>query len=160
MLRSLRSLPELTHPFVARSVSKFHQRRAGSPMSSSVPIPKAPPQEVNIGFAAHLLRIESYEVVRLCKTGVLRARCNRHGTWRIDEVFLIQWHSANPNYGDEDRLLAGGEEQRALPCPAGACEAHWERRGRVVPAFRANLCQRCYSGRPLPLKADAAASPD
>ncbi len=129
-------------------------------MNSSPPIPKASPQEVHIGFAAHLLRIESDEVIRLCKTGALRARCNRHGSWKIDEIFLVRWHEANPNYGDEDRLLAAGEEQRALPCPPGACEAHWERRGREVPAFRANLCQRCYSGRPLPVKAEADARSD
>ena len=134
-------------------------------MSSPAPIGKASPQEVRIGFAAALLEIESDEVIRLCKSGALRARCNRHGTWWIDEVCLVRWHSANPNYGAEDKPLAASEnvddeERRALPCPAGACESHWERRGREVPAFRANLCQRCYSGRPLPVKADADASSD
>src|SRR5260370_17450830 len=39
--------------------------------------------------------------------------------------------------------------------PPAMCEAHWQRRGRAVPAFRANLCLRCFSGRPLPVKADA-----
>ena len=134
-------------------------------MSSSLPIPKASPQEVHIGFAAHLLRIESDEVIRLCKSGALRARRNRHGTWWIDEVFLVRWHAANLNYLGEDKPLAASEsaddeERRALPCPAGACESHWERRGRIVPAFRANLCQRCYSGRPLPVKVEADANSD
>ncbi len=134
-------------------------------MSSSVPIAKAPPQEVHVGFAVHLLGIESDEVIGLCKSGALRARRNRHGSWKIDEVFLVRWHAANPSYGAEDKPLAASEsaddeERRALPCPAGACESHWERRGRIVPAFRANLCLRCYSGRPLPVKADADANPD
>ena len=129
-------------------------------MSSSLPIAKAPPQEVHVGFAVHLLGIESDEVIRLCKTGALRARRNRHGTWWIDEVFLVRWHSANPSYGAEDKPLAANDSLPPTPCPPGACEAHWERRGREVPAFRANLCQRCYSGRPLPVKADADANPD
>ncbi len=131
--------------------------------SSSVPIAKAPPQEVHVGFAVHLLGIESDEVIRLCKSGALRARRNRHGTWWIDEVFLVRWHSANPSYGAEDKPLAASEsadERRALPCPPGMCEGHWQRRGRAVPAFRANLCQRCYSGRPLPVKADADSRSD
>ncbi len=132
-------------------------------MSSSLPIPKASPQEVHVCFAAHLLGIEGDEVIGLCKSGALRARCNRHGTWWIDEIFLVRWHSANPNYGAEDKPLAASEsadERRALPCPPGMCEGHWERRGRIVPAFRANLCRRCYSGRPLPVKADADARSD
>ncbi len=134
-------------------------------MSFSAPVGKASPQEVHVYFAAHLLGIGGDEVVHLCKTGALRARCNRHGTWWIDEVFLVRWHAANPNYGAEDKPLAasksaGDEERRALPCPPGMCEGHWQRRGRAVPAIRANLCQRCYSGRALPVKPEPDANSD
>lgn len=135
-------------------------------MSSPAPIAKASPQEsrfenqpyegVHIGYAAALLGIESDEVIRLCKTGALRARCNGHGTWRIDKAFLIRWHANTGAAGGESNE---GEKKRALarlaarpPCPSGACEGHWERRGQVVPVFRAGLCRRCYSGRSLPVK--------
>jgi hypothetical protein len=123
-----------------------------------------PDGEVHVGFAVHLLGIMPHEVVRLCKTGVLRARRNgKYGRWRLDKVFLVRWHDANPNYGAADREPNEEEEQHALtrlaaqaPCPSGACEAHWERRGRVVPAFRVRLCRRCYSGRPLLVKEEGA----
>jgi hypothetical protein len=146
-------------------------------VSSSAPIAKVSQQEsrfgkqavaeVHIGFAVHLLGIDSNEVVRLCKTGALRARCNRHGTWRIDEAFLVRWHAANPSTGAAGAESNEGEKKRALarlaarpPCPSGACEGHWERRGQVVPAFRVGLCQRCYSGRSLSVKRDGDASMD
>jgi hypothetical protein len=153
-------------------------------MSASAPIAKAQPQEsriekqscgeVNIGFAAHLLGVDSCEIVWLCKTGALRARCNRHGSWKIDTVFLRRYQD-NPDHeqrgpgcessaGEERRALATPGAQSGLPdyapCPENACEAHWERRGRVVPEFRANLCRSCYSGRALPVKPDEAANLD
>jgi hypothetical protein len=140
---------------------------------SSVPIPKATPQEsrferrlqdeMQIYLAADLLGLPGEEVVRLCKTGALRARCNRHGTWWIDKAFLVSWHEANPNYGAELLLAvseSADEERRAgspplpTPCPPGACESHWERRGIAVPAFRVSLCLACYSGAPLSVKRD------
>lgn len=144
-------------------------------MSSSAPtlakakpgrpsVEEQPDGEVNVGFAAHLLGIDSEEVVRLCKTGALRARCNRHGTWRIDEAFLVRWHKANPNYGDAFRESIDPEEWSAVlvispelaesaECPKDSCAAHWVRRRRVVPTFRLDLCRRCFLGHPLPPKA-------
>jgi len=117
---------------------------------------KQPGGGVSVGFAAHFLGTSAEDVKRLCKVGTLRARRNRHGLWTIDESFLTRWREANPN---TDCGSSDGEEQRALarlaaqaPCPSGACEGHWERRGKVVPAFRAGLCRRCYSGRALPLR--------
>ena len=121
---------------------------------------KQPITEVHIGFAVHLLGIEPREVVRLCKTGALHARCNRHGTWRIDEAFLLRWHEANPNYGAAVGESSDNEERGVVPTvqlapvPSGACEAHWQRRKRVVPAFRLDLCRRCFLGHPLPPKAE------
>lgn len=43
-------------------------------------------------------------------------------------------------------------DAQRTPCPPGSCEAHWERRGRVVPECRdgLGLCKNCFSGRPLP----------
>lgn len=43
-------------------------------------------------------------------------------------------------------------DAQRTPCPPGSCEAHWERRGRVVPECREGLglCKNCFSGRPLP----------
>lgn len=115
--------------------------------------------EVNVGSAAQLLELEPEEVLRLCKAGTLLARRNSHGSWRIDEAFLIRWREENPNSGAagcESNEEQEEEEQRALarlaaraPVPAGACEGHWERRGEIVPAFRVGLCRRCFSGRPL-----------
>ena len=144
-----------------------------SSANASAPIAKPQPQEariekqsageVNIGFAAHLLGVDSEEIVWLCKTGALHARRTLNGFWMIDEVFL-RWYQANPDLehrvaGCESR---GCEEPHALPapalqalpptCPPDACEAHFERRDRIVPAYRANLCRACYSGRPLPVK--------
>lgn len=116
----------------------------------------APREEVEIYFAVDLLGIASDEVIRLCKTGALHARRNRHGTWWIDKVFLVRWHEANLNYGavtgcELERGAPPIPESESLPCPPGACESHWERRGQIVPVFRANLCQSCHSGRPLPM---------
>lgn len=141
-------------------------------MSSCAPVAKVqqqesrvenPPfREVRIGFAADLLGVGPDNVILLCKAGSLRARRNRHGTWWIDEGFLIQWHEANPNTGAAGCESGDGEERPAFPpsnqpcpsCPPGACESHWERRGRFVAAFRVGLCRRCYSGRALPLETE------
>jgi excisionase family DNA binding protein len=46
------------------------------------------------------------------------------------------------------------------PCPSGACEAHWARRRRFVPEFRANLCRECFAGRPLSAEADISLEHD
>jgi hypothetical protein len=145
---------------------------------SSVPIAKPTPQEsrikkqscgeVNIGFAAHLLGVDAGEVVWLCKSGVLRARRNSHGSWKIDEVFL-RLYKVSPDHAAAAGFRSSVGEERATPlplasqslptpCPPGACEGHWERRGRVVPAFRADLCRACFAGRPLPVKSDEDAS--
>jgi hypothetical protein len=152
-------------------------------VSSSVPIAKAQSQEspvgeqpcgeVNVAFAVHFLGTSPEAVIGLCKTGELLARRNKHGTWRLDEAFLVRWREANPNAGAASCEASESEEQRALPtpgapssqrvplpCPPGVCEGHWERRGRVVPEFRAGLCRRCFSGRPLPVRPDGDASMD
>lgn len=155
MLRSPRHQPELIPPLVALPASDA--------TVSSAPIAKTEPpcEEVRLYVAIDLLGLGSMEVVRLCRTGVLRARRSKHGSWWIDRAFLIQWHEKNPNYASALGCESDAEEERALsapaslptaPCPAGACEAHWERRGRVVPAIRAGLCRGCLAGRPLPVK--------
>lgn len=154
MLRSPRRQPELTLSFVAPSGNCPGHLTETSPVSSA-PIAKASPlesqfekrEEVPIYVAADLLGIAAEEIVRLCETGALHARRHRGG-WRIDRTFLIQWRAANPNYYAP---ASGCESAQSLPCPVGACEAHWERRGRTVPAFRVDLCLSCYSGRPLPV---------
>jgi hypothetical protein len=130
-------------------------------------IEKQPPGgQVNIAFAAHFLRTSPEDVLELCKAGMLLARRNRHG-WRIDEASLIHWREAHTNTGAARCESNEGEEQCALqapvvqpseaaqaPCPTGSCSAHWERRGRIVPAFRVSLCRRCLLGRPLSVKED------
>jgi hypothetical protein len=129
-----------------------------------------PGSQVSIGAAAHFLGIPPFQVIMLCKWGVLPARRNRHGTWRLDEAFLIRWREAHLHARAAGCESIEGEEQSALPgsaappgsaerapCPPGACEAHWERRGRIVPEFRANLCSACHAGRPLPARADEGA---
>jgi len=102
---------------------------------------------VSIGDAARKLGISFGEVVEFCEAGTLRAQRTRNRFWLIDEQSLTQWREANPE-----------RQPRESPCPRASCEAHWSRRGQLVPAFRAGLCRRCYSGRPLPMKADVDAT--
>lgn len=162
--RSLRGSPVNSRAPAARTgarVSRTENQQPGS-------------QVVNVGFAAHFLGISSDRVKILCHAGVLAAERNRHGSWRIDEDFLIQWREAylntlaaagcESNEGEEQRALSGSAAPPKLavqaPCPPNSCEAHWSRCGRAVPALRAGLCRSCCSGRPLPAKADEGASMD
>jgi hypothetical protein len=124
--------------------------------------------EVNIAFAAHFLGISPEEVIQLCKAGMLLARRNRHGSWKIDEVFLTRWRESHTNTGaarcesnereDQSALAspAGLPELAVRPssCPPGGCGAHWVRRARFVPEFRLGLCRACFRGRPLSAKED------
>lgn len=138
---------------------------SSAPMRESSP-EKRPDEEVQLYVAIDLLGLGSMQVIRLCKSGALRARRNKHGTWWLDKAFLLRWHEANPNYAAATECESSADEERNAPpptisaltamqpCPPGACEGHWERRGRFVPAYRANLCLSCYSGRPLPVKID------
>ncbi len=104
---------------------------------------------VTVGHAARTLGISAGEVVELCEAGTLWAQLARNRFWLIDEDSLARWREANP-----------AKQPMQSPCPTGCCSAHWERRGQVVPEFRANLCRRCYSGRSLPVKSEADASLD
>lgn len=97
---------------------------------------------MNLGAAARTLGIPSEEVAELCEAGALQAKRTRNGFWLIDQHSLARWHEANPE-----------RQPKETPCPRGACEAHWERRGQVVPEFLAGLCRKCYSGRSLPMMA-------
>ena len=164
MLSSPRRQPEPTPPSGNSECVATPPPSEGDVADSDSPIAEANPQgiggpphqEVEIYFAVDLLGIASDEVIRLCKTGALHARRNRHGTWWINKAFLVRWHEANLNYGavtgcELERGALPISESESLPCPPGVCESHWERRGKIVPAFRANLCQSCYSGRPLPM---------
>jgi len=98
---------------------------------------------VNIGDAARELDLSFEEVSELCEAGALQAQRTRNGFWLIDHHSLTQWREANP-----------AKEAMQSPCPPGMCEGHWERRGELIPEFRAGLCQRCHSGRPLPMRVD------
>jgi hypothetical protein len=107
------------------------------------------PEQCSAGEAARILGISSEEVDELCVTGTLDAHLVDGRFWVIEEDSLTRYLAANPPSQPKD-----------APCPDGSCTAHWERRGAVVPEFRAGLCLRCYSGGALPMKLDVAASQD
>jgi len=119
-----------------------------------------PSGTMNVGYAANVLGISPGDVDRFCKAGTLRAQRSRSGYWMIDASSVVQLREANPNANADGRELDTAEEQRAVPmielapCPRGACEAHWSRRGKIIPAFRLDLCRRCFFGHPLPPKAE------
>jgi len=99
-------------------------------------------------------------VRHLRHAGTLRAQRSRSGYWIIDAASVIRWREANSNASEAVGEFESADEQRAVPtielapCPRGACEAHWARRGRIVPEYRVNLCRRCFLGHPLPPKAE------
>ncbi len=166
-------------PLVRSKCLDLHQPSPkDSPVSYSAQIgmeePKAsqlaeqPPREmVNVGAAAKCLGVSPAEVDRLCQAGALRAQRSRSGLhWIIEAASIIQWREANPNASASAGELESAEEQRAVPtielapCPRGACAAHWERRRRVMPEYRLNLCRRCFLGHPLPPKVEEEESFD
>lgn len=153
MLRSPRRPPEVTHPSGNSECLEAPPTREESALSSDAPIASEnvsesqtgehqPEKLVNIGTAARTLGISAEEVMELCEAGALKAQRTRNRFWLIDEQSLLRWREANPEI-----------QSKETPCPHGACEGHWSRRGQIVPAFRADLCLRCYSGRPLPMMA-------
>ncbi len=105
-------------------------------------------RQLTVGAVARALSISFEEVEELCEVGTLQARRTRSGFWLIDEHSLIRWREANPATQPVQSVES--------PCPPGACEAHWLRRGQVIPEFRAGLCRRCFSGRLLPTKKGGA----
>ena len=115
---------------------------------------------MNLGAAAKFLGVSPAEVDRLCQAGTLGAQRSRRGFWIIDAASIVQWREGNPNASASVGESESAGEQRAVPpielspCPRGACEAHWQRRRRIVPAFRLDLCRRCFLGHPLPPKAE------
>jgi len=96
---------------------------------------------LSVGDAARLLGVSFDEVIELCEAGALQGQRTKNGFWLIDRHSLARWREAKP----------ANQAMQSL-CPPGMCEGHWERRGDLVPEFRAGLCQRCFSGRDLPMR--------
>jgi hypothetical protein len=108
---------------------------------------------VSLGFASKFLEVSRDTVIRFCEVGILRATLFRKDHWLVDEHSLFQWHDANRNTLAAARAVVKTEAEPML-CPRGACEAHWERCGQVIPAFRVSLCRGCFRGRPLRVRAE------
>src|SRR6266850_1055292 len=86
----VRQPPHGSVPVSSAAIAKVAQQKSR--------FEEQPDAEVHVGFAVHLLGIGPREVVRLCNAGALRARRNgKYGKWRLDKVFLVRWHDANPN---------------------------------------------------------------
>jgi hypothetical protein len=116
---------------------------------------------VNLAAAVCILGVSIDEVISLCQAGTLDATPTRGGFWLIRECSLFQRCDAVQNARGAVRVVKREAELTAVPspapppklaAPAGACEAHFSRRGRVVVAYKMSLCWRCFSGRALSVK--------
>jgi hypothetical protein len=121
----------------------------------------------SLAGAAAILGISPKGVVELCQAGRLPAEFRKSKNWIFDEAVLVSWRESNRDIladgyggnGQAEQLSSVQTASKAAPyrpvpkrCPDGACSAHWERRGRIVPSFKLDLCAKCFSGRPLTMK--------
>lgn len=124
--------------------------------------------EISVNTAARVAGCSQDSMLRLIEEGAVAAwRISPRGWWKVNAESVLRYLSS---LDGKSGSVHGTNIARALPPPAappkvaaqaaclvGLCSAHWERRGRIVPEFRAGLCKRCFSGRPLRTKADGGA---
>jgi excisionase family DNA binding protein len=117
--------------------------------------------EISVSMAARIAGCSNDTVLRWIEEGAIEARrISPRGWWKLERKSLTRYLDRQAGKAEQPALptpaAPPGSVERA-PRPAGACEAHWSRRGRIVPALRAGLCRGCFSGRPLPVTANVEA---
>ena len=140
--------------------------------------------ELSVTTASQIAGCSADTVMHWIEEGAIEAwqTSSPHGWWRIEGDSLRTYlrsrnkngraesiaDAAQPAFGArqprreaiamaQPTAVAALSRAPQAPCPDTACTAHWARLGRIMPAFRANLCRACFSGKPLRVNAGADA---